>query len=187
MIEAKMPLVTLQAKKYEVHFDSWELDWIANYSEKKLRRVGKVMYPLIKKTFGLLYGKNGKREYSLNDVVLNLDNTGKAIDVHLQQHGSFVSPLIKEYLNAKESRKEIRRSRYNEMLVVFSGLTIAHANTSKGLTLIIQYLLDYKGSVSSCREYESLVSLLKELKNDWDLHSYLESNLLFPKILAAGL
>jgi len=173
--------IDFSVNPYKVDYNSWPLDWLANYIEKKQRRsmtkISKAIGPKLSSM-----RKNYNSELLQMERLVN-ESIEQLFD-HMKKEEAGLFPFIREVITAKELCQRINRHAFFEIEALILLLNEDHKRESQRLKLIAQAKNNYTALGNYAKMHKALFVTFSDLQEALELHIYLQSKFLFPKIMS---
>jgi regulator of cell morphogenesis and NO signaling len=170
-------------QQHKVDFNSWPLDWLANYIEKLQRKTVTVKSELILQNIGLIKNNYGKRNnYFLQLEELFTESVNR-LSVHMKKEETHLFPFIREMVQAKELNRCINRIELGKIEWLIEILNDEHNTEKKQLKLSTELMENCMALSNFNKPVSSLITGLTEFEKSFELHTYLQFHFLFPKII----
>ena len=169
---------------YKVDYNSWPIDWLVNYIEKKQRLSITETTKTIRQKFSLIYSFYGNRNSDLLQMEKLFNESVKQLYAHMKKEEAGLFPLIREMMLARELNQDIKRPAFATIEAAVMILTEDHKRESERLKWISQIKNSYTALGTSSKMHKALFAILRGFQEDLELHIYLQSKFLFPKIIS---
>jgi len=170
--------------QYKVDYNSWPIDWLANYIEKKQRRSITETAKAIRQKLSLIYSKYGNSNSNLLQIEMLFNESIKQLYQHMKKEEESLFPFIREMMLAKELNRGIKGLAFAKTETVIMLLNEDHKIESQRLKLIVQLQNSYTAFSTYCKMHKALFAMFRDFQEDLELHIYLQSKFLFPKVIA---
>ncbi len=162
-----------------IDYQSWPLDLLADYIEKKhhryvTNRIKEIM-PFLQKVVRV----HGDRHPELLQVEYLFTASATELTEHLQKEEKILFPYIREVV-ATGTAKSSFGTVQNPIAVMMEE----HNNEGERFRKIAELTNNYTPPQDACNTYRVTFALLQEFEEDLHLHIHLENNILFPKAIA---
>ncbi|GAA4445560.1 iron-sulfur cluster repair di-iron protein [Ravibacter arvi] len=161
-------------------FNSWPLDLLADYVEKKHHRYVEAKIEEIRPFLSKVALVHGDRHPELFEVEQLFEASAGELAVHMKKEELMLFPYIRKMVSAAKSGIPVQ--------AVFGSVQnpigmMIHEHDTEGARFrrIAELTRDYTPPADGCNTYRVTLSLLKEFEDDLHLHIHLENNILFPK------
>jgi len=169
---------------YKVDYNSWPLDWLANYIEKRQRRSLAVISESMRRKPGLINSMHRNCNSDLSQIMTLFNESTKQLFDHMKKEEAGLFPFIRELIYAKELSKGVNRPAFIKIEALILRLNEDHNRESQRLKLISQKKNSYTSLDIHCKIHKALFTAFSDFQEDLELHIYLQSKFLFPKIIS---
>lgn len=177
LIEALRQAITTNTQPV-IDYQSWPIDLLADYIEKKHHRYVTQRITEIKPFLHKLVKVHGSEHPELAEVAQQFTDSAAALTTHMKEEEKILFPYIRNVVTgaAKPSESTIE----NPVEIMME----AHDQEGERFRKIERLTDHYTPPSDACNTYKVTFALLKEFQEDLHLHIHLENNILFPKVLA---
>lgn len=176
----QLEAVATQKNDGSPDFNSWPLDLLADYVEKKHHRYVEAKIEEIRPFLSKVARVHGDRHPELFEVEQLFEASAGELTVHMKKEELMLFPYIRKMVSAAQSGTPVQ--------AVFGSVQnpigmMIHEHDTEGARFrrIAELTRDYTPPADGCNTYRVTLSLLKEFEDDLHLHIHLENNILFPK------
>jgi regulator of cell morphogenesis and NO signaling len=177
---AQLENVTVQSSDSGTDYNSWELDLLADYIEKKHHRyvVNKIseILPFLEKVVRV----HGDHHPELKEVEQLFKESAGELTAHLKKEEMILFPFIRKMVEAK-SNGTATQAPFGTVQNPIRMMMHEHDGEGERFRKIATLTDDYTPPADACNTYRVTLSLIKEFEEDLHLHIHLENNILFPK------
>ena len=152
--------VTKPIETNTIDFNTWDLDLLTDYIEKKHHRYVEGSIPVLLQYLNKLCKVHGKQHPELFEINNEFNECAAALSAHMKKEELVLFPFIRKIVKANITQQPVAALPYGK---------------------IAQLSNDYTPPADACGTYKVAFSLLKEFENDLHTHIHLENNILFPK------
>lgn len=164
-------------------FNSWSLDLLATYIEKKHHRYVEKRITEIKPMLTKIVKVHGDLHPELMEVEeLFLGSAGE-LTAHMKKEEFILFPFVKKLVQASEDKTELTPGHFGTVANPVAMMMDEHEAEGERFRKIAELTNDYTPPLGACTTYMVTFSLLKEFEQDLHLHIHLENNILFPKAI----
>jgi|GEM_PF-4032652 len=160
----------LVSNPYKIAYDSWPIDWLTNYIEKKQRRSIIETTKAIRHKLGLIYSIHGSFNSGLLQFEMLFNESVTGLLAHMKKKEEAFFPLVREIIHAREIHRRKNRKLFDKIEVVIQSLNNELKIESQRLKLIAQLKHNLEPFEGTCRIHEALFDLLKDFREDFELH-----------------
>jgi len=167
-------------QKANVDFQSWPLDLLADYIEKKHHRYIEQRSPEIKAYLDKLckvHGNNHPELFKINELFS--EGAGELAQ-HMKKEELMLFPKIKGLVKLVEKNDSEANKKPGSVSTIVQAMIAEHENEGVRFKQIAQLTDNYSVPADGCSTYNVTFSLLKEFEEDLYMHIHLENNILFP-------
>lgn len=175
--------VTSQKADTGVDFNTWPLDLLADYIEKKHHRYVEVKIPEIIPYLDKIVQVHGGHHPELLEVQQLFRESAGELSAHMKKEELILFPLIRKMIknaNAGNNAEIIMGS----VTSPIQRMMEEHETEGDRFRKISELTNNYTTPADGCNTYRVTLALLKEFEDDLHLHIHLENNILFPKAIA---
>lgn len=176
---------TLQSQTTEAQTDyqSWPLDLLADYIEKKHHRYVDQKIPVLKEYLEKLCRVHGNRHPELFEITEHFKTCGGELTVHMKKEELVLFPFIRKMVNAAPA-ETILQPYFGSVENPIEMMKHDHDAEGERFRKISLLSDGYTPPEDACGTYRVTYALLQEFEADLHLHIHLENNILFPKAIA---
>ncbi|MBX2923136.1 MAG: iron-sulfur cluster repair di-iron protein [Chitinophagaceae bacterium] len=180
-IIAALQKATATDKTAGADYNSWPLDLLADYIEKKHHRyvTGRIaeIQPLLNKVVKVHAGQHPE----LTEVERLFNESAGELTAHMKKEELILFPFIRKMAAAGDSPVH---APFGSVQNPISMMMHEHNNEGERFRKIADLTNQYTVPGDACNTYRVTFALLKEFEEDLHLHIHLENNILFPKAIA---
>ena len=160
-------------------YQSWDIDLLADYIEKKFHRYIERKIPELKAYLKKVASVHGQRHPEL--IEINNLFTASALDLlsHMKDEETLVFPYIRQMME----KKMLDDFEFNTVESPIQKMMIEHDNEGNRFRRIAELTDNYTPPMDACNTYRVSFALLQEFESNLHLHIHLENNILFPKAI----
>ena len=166
-----------------IDYQSWPLDLLAEYIEKKHHRYVEEKTQEIKPYLEKIARVHGGRHPELLEINEHFNATAGELAMHMKKEELIVFPFIKKMVKAKEEGTKVAAPNFESIQFPIQAMMDEHTNEGDRFRLIEALSDNYTPPADGCNTYRVTFALLKEFEQDLHLHIHLENNILFPKAI----
>lgn len=163
-------------------FQSWDLDLLADYIQKKHHRYVVAKIPEISqylKKVATVHGQHHPELLEIRDLFLA---SAEELTAHMQKEEAIVFPFTKQI--AMVQGNPIEKPFFDTLENPIDCMKHEHDNEGERFRKIAALSNDYTPPKEACNTYKVVFAMLKEFEEDLHMHIHLENNILFPKAIA---
>ncbi|MBS1747828.1 MAG: iron-sulfur cluster repair di-iron protein [Bacteroidetes bacterium] len=185
-IEAEILLDQLQQSVQQTdnkttEYNSWPLDLLAEYIEKKHHRYVTNSIEEIKPFLNKLVRVHGDNHPELIEVENLFAQSAGELSMHMKKEELILFPFIRKMVKAKISGEKIPPPHFGTIKNPIAVMNQDHDGEGERFERIANLTHNYTPPTDGCNTYRVTLSMLKEFEEDLHLHIHLENNILFPK------
>ncbi|MEP0711001.1 iron-sulfur cluster repair di-iron protein [Algoriphagus sp.] len=164
-------------------FNSWPLDLLATYIEKKHHTYVEKRITEIKPLLAKIVKVHGAEHPELLEVEELFIGSAGELTAHMKKEEFVLFPFVKKLVAASEGNSEVAPGHFGTVANPVAMMMEEHAAEGERFRKIAELTNDYTPPVGACTTYMVTFALLKEFEQDLHLHIHLENNILFPKAI----
>lgn len=163
-------------------YQSWPLDLLADYIEKKHHRYVEEKIPVLKQYLDKLCQVHGSRHQELFEIKELFTVTGGEFTKHMKKEELVLFPFIRKMVKQQPGEK-MRPPYFGTVQNPVEMMMHDHEAEGERFRKIAALSKGYTPPADGCNTYRVTYALLKEFEEDMHLHIHLENNILFPKAI----
>lgn len=164
-------------------FQSWPLDLLADYIEKKHHRYVESKAPQIKQYLNKLCKVHGNEHNELFEVKELFDQSADELAMHMKKEELILFPFIRKMSSAMQNNEKISPAPFGTIENPIRMMMMEHSNEGDRFNRIEGLTKGFKVPDDGCNTYLVTMAMLKEFQDDLHIHIHLENNILFPKAM----
>jgi regulator of cell morphogenesis and NO signaling len=164
-----------------VDFNSFPLDLLADYIEKKHHRYVEAEVPEIKGYLTKLCEAHGKEHNELFKIKEEFESSAGELAMHMKKEELILFPYIRKMVVAERRNEKISLPQFGTVENPIQAMIYEHNVEGERFKEISKLSNNYSIPKDGCNTYRVAYSLLKEFDEDLHIHIHLENNMLFPK------
>lgn len=161
-------------------YQSWPLDLLADYIQKKHHRYVDEKIPEINAYLEKLCRVHGNRHPELIEIAEQFKISGGELTVHMKKEEFILFPFIRKMVNTA-SAESLGNPQFGSVENPIEMMKHDHDGEGERFRKISALSDGYTPPADGCGTYRVTYALLKEFEEDLHLHIHLENNILFPK------
>lgn len=178
-------VVIQTSSKAAIDFDSWDIDFLADYILNIHHRYLKVALPELKEQVCRFLDSHRKKFPELGELETIIDTYLMDFPGHMKKEEEIFFPYIKQVFHAHKNKESYARLLIRTLRKpVEEVMRKDHEKTGANLHRVRIITKDYTPPANACISHRVLFSKLREFDDDLVQHIHLESNILFPKAIA---
>ena len=166
-------------------YNSWDLDLLADYIEKRHHRFVEEKITEITPYLEKVTRVHGKHHPELIRVLELFNESVGNLTQHMKKEELMLFPFIRKMVDAKRKNAPLeRRPHFGTVENPVGAMMHEHTREGEIYREISELTNGYETPEDGCNTYRVTLNLLKEFEDDLHLHIHLENNILFPKAIA---
>ncbi len=165
----------------QIDFQSWELDLLADYIEKKHHRYVRQRIPEILPYLTKVVKVHGKAHPELVEIANEFDASVIELNAHMQKEELNLFPHIRRMIEAKDQGRELAPPMFGTVRNPIQAMMAEHDQEGVRFRKIRKLSNEFTPPEDACQTYRVTFSMLEEFEQDLHQHIHLENNILFPK------
>jgi len=184
VINELQKIVRQSASNAALDFDSWDIDFLADYIFNVHHRYLKKALVETKELVDKFLDEHRKKFPGLAELEFIMNRFMKEIPPHMKQEEEIFFPYIKQIYHAHKNRESYARLLIRTLRKPIEEVMLKeHETTGSNLHLMRAITNNYTPPDKACITHKVTFAKLKELDKDLVQHIHLESNILFPKAI----
>lgn len=178
-------LVAMMESKSEstTDYQSWPLDLLADYIEKKHHRYVQEKTLEIQPYLDKICKVHGERHPELLKIKEEFNASAGELAAHMKKEELILFPFIRKLTQAKMENIKVDAAHFGTVINPIQMMMDEHTVEGNRFRKIEELSNNYTPPQDACNTYRVSFSLLKEFEQDLHLHIHLENNILFPKAI----
>ena len=178
-------LVAMMESKSEstTDYQSWPLDLLADYIEKKHHRYVQEKTLEIQPYLDKICKVHGERHPELLKIKEEFNASAGELAAHMKKEELILFPFIRKMTQAKMENIKVDAAHFGTVIYPIQMMMDEHTVEGNRFRKIEELSNNYTPPQDACNTYRVSFSLLKEFEQDLHLHIHLENNILFPKAI----
>ena len=176
-------LVAMMEAKSEstTDYQSWPLDLLADYIEKKHHRYVQEKTLEIQPYLDKICKVHGERHPELLEIKEEFNASAGELAAHMKKEELILFPFIRKMTKAKLENTKVDAAHFGTVKNPIQMMMNEHTVEGNRFRKIEELSNNYTPPQDACNTYRVSFALLKEFEQDLHLHIHLENNILFPK------
>ena len=175
MMEAKSESTT--------DYQSWPLDLLADYIEKKHHRYVQEKTLEIQPYLDKICKVHGERHPELLEIKEEFNASAGELAAHMKKEELILFPFIRKMTKAKLENTKVDAAHFGTVKNPIQMMMNEHTVEGNRFRKIEELSNNYTPPLDACNTYRVSFALLKEFEQDLHLHIHLENNILFPRAI----
>ena len=176
----KLAEVTGQPDNQLTDFQSWPLDLLADYIEKKHHRYIEETTPSLKQFLDKLCKVHGSNHPELFEITKEFNVSAEELAAHMKKEEVVLFPYIRQMINSGNNKEQFSKQGFGTVRNPIQMMMQEHDAEGQRFRKISELSNNYNPPDDGCTTYRVAFSMLKEFETDLHLHIHLENNILFP-------
>lgn len=163
-------------------YNTWPLDLLADYVEKKHHRYVETRALEIKPFLEKIIRVHGDRHPELLEIGELFNASVGELAKHMKKEELILFPYIRRMVQAQQNGTSVQAP-FGSVQNPIKAMMHEHDGEGERFRKIASLTNDYNPPTDACNSYRVTFSMLKEFEEDLHLHIHLENNILFPKAI----
>ena len=178
-------LVAMMESKSEstTDYQSWPLDLLADYIEKKHHRYVQEKTLEIQPYLDKICKVHGERHPELLKIKEEFNASAGELAAHMKKEELILFPFIRKMTQAKMENIKVDAAHFGTVINPIQMMMDEHTVEGNRFRKIEELSNNYTPPQDACNTYRVSFALLKEFEQDLHLHIHLENNILFPRAI----
>ena len=178
-------LVAMMEAKSEstTDYQSWPLDLLADYIEKKHHRYVQEKTLEIQPYLDKICKVHGERHPELLEIKEEFNASAGELAAHMKKEELILFPFIRKMTKAKLENTKVDAAHFGTVKNHIQMMMNEHTVEGHRFMKIEELSNNYTPPLDACNTYRVSFALLKEFEQDLHLHIHLENNILFPRAI----
>ncbi|MDP2089645.1 MAG: iron-sulfur cluster repair di-iron protein [Flavobacteriaceae bacterium] len=166
-----------------IDYQSWPIDLMADYIEKKHHRYVEEKTLEIKPYLDKICKVHGDRHPELFEINEHFIATAGELAQHMKKEELIIFPFVRKMMKAEQEGLKIATPHFGTIQNPIQMMMDEHTTEGDRFRKIEELSNNYTPPQDACNTYSVTFALLKEFEQDLHLHIHLENNILFPKAI----
>lgn len=166
-------------------FQSWDMDLLADYIEKKYHRYVESKIPELSFYLNKVARVHGERHPELIEINNLFAASANELMSHMKDEETLVFPYVRKLVEAKNGNGDFGQFDFDTVESPIEKMMKEHDNEGSRFRKIALLTDNYTPPFDACNTYRVSFALLQEFEENLHHHIHLENNILFPKAIAA--
>ncbi|MGZ3864270.1 MAG: iron-sulfur cluster repair di-iron protein [Bacteroidia bacterium] len=163
------------------YFDSWHLDLMADYIEKKHHRYVQEKTPVLQQYLKKLCAVHGSEHPELFEIAETFNASAGNLAAHMKKEELILFPFIRKMEAASRDRSHLGAPPFGTVQNPIRMMMLEHNTEGENFSKISELSGNYTPPASACNTYRVTYQMLQDFEKDLHTHIHLENNILFPK------
>lgn len=182
-ILAELNAISNKPDNQKTDYQSWSLDLLCDYIEKKHHRYIEQTIPAIKQYLDKLCKVHGNNNPELFEIKVQFNASAGELAAHMKKEELILFPYIRKMVAAKNNHENLGQRGFGTIQNSIQMMMHEHDIEGDRFRKISSLSCNYNPPSHACNTYKITYSLLKEFEEDLHLHIHLENNILFPEVI----
>ena len=166
-----------------IDFNTWELDLLIDYIEKKHHRYVEEKAPILLSFILKLEQVHGAAHPELFEIKNLFKRTADELTQHMKKEELILFPYIKQMVEAARNKTPLSAPGFGTVANPIAMMMEEHENEGNRFEKIVAISNNYTPPADGCNTYKVTFQMLQEFESDLHTHIHLENNILFPKAI----
>ena len=166
-----------------IDFNTWELDLLIDYIEKKHHRYVEEKAPILLSFLLKLEQVHGAAHPELFEIKNLFKRTADELTQHMKKEELILFPHIKQMVEAARNKTTLSAPGFGSVANPIAMMMEEHENEGNRFEKIVAISNNYTPPADGCNTYKVTFQMLQEFESDLHTHIHLENNILFPKAI----
>lgn len=167
-------------QKSAVDFQSWPLDLLTDYIEKKHHRYVEQRSPELQMYLDKLCRVHGDKHPELFKIYELFNQSAGELAAHMKKEELILFPAIRKLVKLIYNNEIEKDVKLNSVSAPIQVMMSEHDTEGDRFREIAKLTDNFTPPADGCNTYRVTFSLLKEFEEDLHMHIHLENNILFP-------
>lgn len=159
-----------------IDYQSWPLDLLADYIEKKHHRYVAEKIPTLMQYLKKVASVHGERHPELFQIYELFSQSAAELSAHMKKEELILFPFIRKMMSTQKTSP----SQFDSIQSPIQMMMQEHTNEGDRFREIARLSHNYTPPEDGCNTFRVTYALLNEFEEDLHLHIHLENNILFP-------
>jgi len=164
-----------------IDYNSWPLDLLADYIEKKHHRYVTDKVPVLNAYLELVRNVHGDKHPELFEIYTLFLESAEELLSHMKNEELMLFPFIRQMVQASAGDHAVDAPAFGTVKNPIEVMMRDHENEGERFVKIAELSKNYMPPADACPTYKVALATLKEFEKGLHTHIHLENNILFPK------
>ncbi|MET3113436.1 regulator of cell morphogenesis and NO signaling [Pedobacter sp. CG_S7] len=169
--------------KNTTDFQSWPIDLLADYIEKKHHRYVTEKITAIKPYLEKICKVHGIHHPELFAIKEEFFASADELTSHMKKEEQVLFPYVRTLVNSKKENQPLINTHFGTIKNPIAMMMQEHDIEGERFRKIAGLSNNYTPPADACNTYKVSFAMLKEYEDDLHTHIHLENNILFPKAI----
>src|SRR5690606_29669799 len=161
-----------------IDYDSWPVDLLADYIEKKHHRYVTEKIPIILNYLNKISEVHGDKHPELMEINTLFRSCAEELTKHMKREELILFPFIRKMVST--ANPDDLKPPFGTVQNPVRSMMHEHDLEGERFRKIAALSNGYTPPADACNTYKVSYAMLKEFEDDLHLHIHLENNILFP-------
>ncbi|MBU3026186.1 iron-sulfur cluster repair di-iron protein [Zobellia galactanivorans] len=181
LLSAELNEVQEEGKGDRLGYQSWPLDLLIDYIEKKHHRYVEKQSTVLRQYLDKLCRVHGQKHPELYEIKDLFTTSAGELAMHMKKEELVLFPFIRKMTAAKQSGKTLGTPHFGTVSNPIQAMMHDHDHEGERFRTIAALSNNYTPPEDACTTYKVAYALLQEFEDDLHQHIHLENNILFSK------
>jgi regulator of cell morphogenesis and NO signaling len=167
----------------ESDYNSWPLDLLADYIEKKHHKYVTDRLPELMAYLDKICAVHGKHHPELFEIRELFSQTVDELTIHMKKEELMLFPFIRTMTHSEKENLPLPRPIYGSVQNPIQMMQHEHSDEGDRFARIADLSDHYTVPEDACGTYRVAYAMLQEFEQDLHKHIHLENNILFPRAI----
>lgn len=172
-----------QQKSNQHDYNSWQLDFLADYIINIHHKYVAESLPLLDEFSAKVADVHADLHPEVVEIAQLFNAVAEELKMHMLKEENILFPYIKELAVAKREKTITESSAFGSIENVIRVMEFEHVSAGGNMDKIHELSNAFTPPEDACSSYRVLFSKLEEFEKDLHQHIHLENNILFPKAI----
>jgi len=172
-----------ESKDVTTNFNSWPLDLLTDYIEKKHHRYVEARSLEIKPYLNKICSVHGDRHPELLEIQQQFNASVGELAAHMKKEEFILFPFIRKLSKVSQENVLLDPPPFGTIQNPIAMMHQEHETEGDRFRKIEELSNNYTPPDDACNTYRVTLALLHEFEQDLHQHIHLENNILFPKAI----
>lgn len=172
-----------QVKSSQQDFNSWQLDFLADYIINIHHRYVAESLPMLDEFSAKVAEVHVDLHPEVVEIARLFNAVAEELKMHMLKEEDILFPYIKELVKAKREKTVLEPSSFGSVENVIRVMESEHVSAGGNMERIHELSNAFTPPEDACSSYRVLFAKLEEFEKDLHQHIHLENNILFPKAI----
>ncbi|MEO8761058.1 MAG: iron-sulfur cluster repair di-iron protein [Bacteroidia bacterium] len=182
-VEAAIAEVDKSAVVKKHDFNSWELDFLADYIVNTHHKYVREAMPMLNEFSAKVARVHGNTHPEVIEIAKHYNVIAEELMAHMPKEENILFPYIKEMVAAKRNGTPLAKTGFGSIKNPIQMMELEHTAVGESMEKVHELSGGYTPPSDACSSYKVLFAKLKEFEEDLHEHIHLENNILFSKAI----